>query len=250
MNQESVTAMPSLWESHDARREFLHGVGCLAATVISSGLPVDVLASEDIHRYQPSRLVNEFGESIRSQDLKLETPYVFNYPFRGTPAFLIRLKKNPTPLSLKTEDGRVYKSTAGVGIGNTVVAFSAICAHKMMYPTPNISFIGLRKGQGNEPSAVIHCCGDDSRYDPLSGGRVLGGPAPQPLACIVLRHQSKDDSLRAIGTLGGEMFKAFFEKYSFKLTLDNGPRSADFSPDTAVCKELTKYSRQLQTCPA
>ena len=29
---------------------------------------------------------------------------------------------------------------------SAIVAFSAICAHKLMYPTPQISFIGLRSG--------------------------------------------------------------------------------------------------------
>ena len=33
-------------------------------------------------------------------------------------------------------------------------AFSAICAHKLMYPTPQISFIGVRKGIAGEEGIV------------------------------------------------------------------------------------------------
>jgi hypothetical protein len=46
------------------------------------------------------------------------------------------------------------------------------------------------------------------------------------------------------------MFKAFFEKYEFKLTIDNGPKSKHLCNSTTVCKELKRYSRQLQGCPA
>ena len=66
-----------------------------------------------------------------------------------------------------------------------MVAFSAICAHKLVYPTTAISFIGLRSGQRGEPANVIHCCGDNSQYDPLHGARVIDGPAPQPLAAVL-----------------------------------------------------------------
>ena len=83
-----------------------------------------------------------------------------------------------------------------------------------MYPTTAISFIGLRRGGHHEPSHVIHCCGDNSRYDPLQGARVIDGPAPQPLAAVLLEWDDKSDQLHAVGTRGGEMFDAFFEKYA------------------------------------
>jgi arsenite oxidase small subunit len=233
----------------DNRRDFLQGVSCIAATVLSGGVSLPAMGNA-LTPYKSSLLVDEFGEPIKASRLKAEAPYVFNYPYQGTPAFLIRLKTRVSFNELRTEGGDVYRASAGVGPEGAIVAFSAICAHKMMYPTPNISFIGLRKGVGSEPSAVIHCCGDDSRYDPARGGQVIGGPAPQPLACIVLNFKEKDDSLRAIGTLGGEMFKAFFEKYEFKLALDNGPKARHLCQSTTVCKELGRYSRQLQSCPA
>ncbi|MEY4083100.1 MAG: Arsenite oxidase subunit AioB precursor [Pseudomonadota bacterium] len=245
MQDESQTC-----PADDQRRTLLHSVGCLAAAAVSSGLGSAAIGKVSFKPYDSSLLVNEFGDPIRSKDLAIAEPYVFNYPFQGTPAFLIRLASPTVSKTLRTEQGQSYQSLAGVGPNQSVVAFSAICAHKMMYPTPNISFIGLRKGVGREPSAVIHCCGDDSRYDPAQGAQVIGGPAPQPLACVVLQHDPKTDHLRAVGTLGGEMFKAFFQKYEFKLQLDSGPKSKHLCSSTTVCKELKRYSRQLQGCPA
>ena len=44
---------------------------------------------------------------------------------------------------------------------------------------------------------VIHCCADHSVYDPAEGARVVSGPAPQPLAAILLEYAAADDGLYA-----------------------------------------------------
>ena len=49
---------------------------------------------------------------------------------------------------------------------------------------------------------MIHCCSEHSEYDPATGARVLGGPAPQPLSAILLEHDKSNDYLYAVGTLG------------------------------------------------
>ena len=46
--------------------------------------------------------------------------------------------------------------------------------------------------------------------------------AEQPLCAIILEHDRTTDALYAVGTLGGEMFNAFFDKFEFKLNLDYG----------------------------
>ena len=69
---------------------------------------------------------------------------------------------------------------------------------------------------------MIHCCSEHSQYDPAEGGRVLAGPAPQPLAAILLDYDAAADELYAVGTLGGEMFDEFFAKYEFRLALEHG----------------------------
>jgi ABC-type glycerol-3-phosphate transport system substrate-binding protein len=73
---------------------------------------------------------------------------------------------------------------------------------------------------------VIHCCADHSVYDPASGARVLAGPAPQPLAAVLLDYDPATDELTALGTVGAEQFDAFFKKYEFKLAMEHGQAKA------------------------
>ena len=100
------------------------------------------------------------------------------------------------------------RMAGGIGADAAVVAYSAICAHQLTYPTREISFISYRgdKTPGNRHAQVIHCCSEHSQYDPADGGRVVAGPAPQPLAAILLDYDRAADELYAVGTLGGEMF--------------------------------------------
>jgi nitrite reductase/ring-hydroxylating ferredoxin subunit len=131
-----------------------------------------------------------------------------------------------------------------------VVAYSAICAHQLAYPTKQISFISYREQASarNKHGQVIHCCAEHSQYDPADGGRVMAGPAPQPLAAILLEHDAKTDELTAVGTLGGEMFNQFFAKYEFKLSLEHGPSARQAVSGTAVVNELESYCRQQVRC--
>ena len=68
---------------------------------------------------------------------------------------------------------------------------------------------------------VIFCCSEKSVYDPAGGARVLGGPARQPLATILLQSDPESGALSALGTVGGEMYDAFFEKFAFRLALEH-----------------------------
>ena len=114
-----------------------------------------------------------------------------------------------------------------MGPARAIVAFSAICAHKLAYPTRDVSFIRYQPQRSATSDArVIHCCADHSVYDPASGARVLAGPAPQPLAAILLEYDAATDELAALGTVGAEQFDAFFAKYEFKLALDHGQGKA------------------------
>ncbi|MDP1650143.1 MAG: hypothetical protein Q8M01_18345 [Rubrivivax sp.] len=160
------------------------------------------------------------------------------------------LSRPATPVDLSNDRQQRYQSLPGIGPQHRIVAYSAICAHKLMYPTPQISFINIRKGQADEPAHVVHCCGDDSRSDPTRGGKVISGPAPQPLAMVMLEWNPENDELHAVGTLGGEMFQAFFEKYEFRLTLDHGANAMKPSARTSVVQAASTYSRQQQSCKA
>ena len=231
------------------RRDF---VRLCAAAATSVALPQTASAANLTARlYKRVLLVDESGRPIKAAAVKRGVSHVFDYPFAGTPCFLLHLDKPAAGgIDLRTESGDAYRWEGGVGPGRSLVAYSAICAHKLTYPTKQVSFIGYR----DKPSAVagkgkvITCCSDRSVYDPAAGARVLSGPAPQPLATILLEHDPKADELFAVGTFGGEMFAEFFRKFEFRLQLETGGRAKDAVEKTAVVKELASYSAQWAQC--
>ena len=200
--------------------------------------------------YPPALLVNERGDPLRAGDLKAQFNYVFHYPYVATPVFLLDLGKPVLPAVLSTEQHDAYRWPGGVGRNRSVVAFSAICAHRLVYPTADVSFISFRKtrAQRGVQDALIHCYAENSQYDPARGAQVLAGPAPQPLAAVLLAYDPRADSLTAHGTLGGELFDAFFRKYAVKLGLDVGPKAHDPVVGQAVVQELQKFCRNAIQC--
>lgn len=203
--------------------------------------------------YTRALLVDERRQALKAVNLTAGQNYIFHYPFEATPCFLLNLGK-PTvqKVALRTEDGGSYEWPGGVGPHNAIVAYSAICAHRMTYPTRQISFISYRDRSGaskiTRPN-MIHCCSEHSEYDPASGARVMSGPAPQPLSAILLEHDRSSDALYAVGTLGGEMFNAFFEKFEFKLALDYGAsRIKNRVAGQSVVAELENFCKQQVKC--
>jgi arsenite oxidase small subunit len=95
---------------------------------------------------------------------------------------------------------------------------------------------------------VIHCCSEHSQYDPAEGAKVLAGPAPQPLAAILLDYDPESDGLSAVGTLGGELFNEFFSKYEFRLALDHGGHARTVVESRCTVSELAQYCRQQVKC--
>jgi len=203
--------------------------------------------------YARVKLVDEARQPLRASSLAVDRNYIFHYPYAATPCFLLNLGK-PTQqaVTLKTETGTDYEWPGGVGPQNSIVGYSAICAHRLSYPTRQISFISYRIEAGPSKIThrnVIHCCSEHSEYDPATGARVLGGPALQPLSAILLEYDRPGDQLYAVGTLGGEMFDAFFTKYEFKLALEYGDqRARQPVAGSAIVAELRRYCRQQVQC--
>ena len=232
------------------RRDFLGVCAATCALGARDALPAEELKPRLYARVQ---LTDEGGRPLKAASLVAGRNYIFHYPFESTPCFLLNLGK-PTvrDVQLKTENGSAYQWAGGVGPNRSVVGYSAICAHRMSYPTPQISFISYREkstaGAAGRPN-TIHCCSEHSQYDPAAGAKVLGGPAPQPLAAILLEHDAKLDTLHAVGTLGGELFNAFFEKYEFKLAIDyGGNRTRQRVADRTVVRELQQFCKQQVRC--
>ena len=229
------------------RRAFLKFCAASAAAAESSAFAADARPQ----LYGRVRLVGERGEPLRAKNIPANRNLIFQYPYAATPCFLLNLGRPARAAALlKTADGKPYEWRGGVGAQRSIVAYSAICAHKLTYPTRDISFISYRaeKTPGNRHAQVIHCCSEHSQYDPSDGGRVLAGPAPQPLAAILLEHDAASDELTAVGTLGGEMFNEFFAKYEFRLALDNGGAPKRPVAGSAVVIELENYCKQQVKC--
>ena len=231
------------------RRDF---VQLCAASAAGAALPdASQAATLTARKYARTKLTDEKGQPLRIASLGAGTTYVFDYPFAATPAFLLRLGSPvASGILLKTEAGEPYQWQGGIGADKSVVAYSAICAHKMTYPTRQVSFIGYRDGPSPVAGRgkVITCCSDRSVYDPAAGARVVSGPAPQPLATILLEHDPKADELFAVGTFGGEMFAEFFRKYEFRLQLEMGQRARASVEGTTAVRPLENYSTQWAKC--
>jgi len=231
------------------RRDLMRQAACVAgAWAVSGALPV--VAAGETQRHPRSLLVDVRGNPWKASQLKTAEAFLFNYPYSVSPVFLIAFEREVKPVELVSADKQRYAAPGGVGPNKSIVAFSAICAHQLMYPTSAISFIGLRSGGRGEPAHVIHCCGDNSRYDPLQGARVIDGPAPQPLAAVLLEWDAASDQLHAVGTRGGEMFDAFFDKYAMKLELETGSSLRKPTGTTAIVQPAANYSKQWRSCKA
>jgi len=232
------------------RRQFLSACAVVAGSA-QIAAAATAWSATPARLYARTLLVDVHGAPLKASSLVARTNYVFNYPYAGTPCFLLDLGR---PLVAKSEmlraDGAAYAWTGGVGKSRSIVAYSAICAHKLAYPTREVSFIRFQSNRSpTSDGDVIHCCADHSVYDPSSGARVVSGPAPQPLAAIVLVYDTAADELHALGTLGAEQFDDFFTKYDFKLTMEYGTgRARAPTADTTVVRELTQYCRQTIQC--
>lgn len=227
------------------RRDFLKF--CAAASVASPALAADAQPK----LYQRALLVDAKGGALRASAIAPKRNLIFHYPFAATPCFLLNLGAPVrAAVQLKTVDGQSYEWQGGVGPARSIVAYSAICAHKMSYPTKDISFISFRaeKSARNKHAAVIHCCSEHSQYDPAAGARVVAGPAPQPLAAILLDWNAATDELHAVGTLGGEMFNEFFQKYAFRLQMEHGARAKETVQGACVVQALENYCKQQVKC--
>jgi Rieske Fe-S protein len=235
------------------RRKFLKVcVGTGAAVAANPALIAE--PAGELTPAEKVRLVDERGRTLNPETLAPGRSYVFHYPYVTTPCFLIDLGVPAEPgAELTTSDGNAYRWSGGVGPGRSIVAFSAICAHRMSYPTRSVSFIDYRHkamtgaADGNdwwERGQVIYCCSEGSVYDARDGGRVLGGPAPQPLAAVSLEYAADDKALFATGIYGGDMLERFLSEFGFQVALSH-KRDDIWLPATKTARvwPMSEYSR-------
>jgi Rieske Fe-S protein len=236
---------------------------CAAAVAAITATPESLANNlQQYHRYGRVALVDPHtGAPVMAGALEVGETYVFHYPFVSTPCFLIDLGKTvKTRNKLQTREGKSYVWRGGAGPRSSVVAFSAICAHKMSHPARSVSFINYRHGetrfrnsddQIEERPGVIYCCSENSVYDPARGGQVLGGPAPQPLAAIELEYDAGRDMFYATATIGGEMFDRYFNDFHDRLVLEHGRTDIDRTMQgSSELMLLTDYTSNPVSCQA
>jgi len=241
-----------------SRRNFVRL--CLNAAAAAVALP-RLLQATDVHAAGGPRtkLVDRDDRPLPVTALAEGETYVFHYPFVTTPCFLIDTGRElPGGQKLRTREGKEYTWRGGIGPRRSIVAYSAICAHRMSYPTAPVSFISYRNGKARfldsgsrsiERSQVIYCCSEKSVYDATGGARVLGGPAPQPLAAIALEVERGSGELYAVGTYGGDLFEKFLTDFEFRLRLDH-PGLDIRAPAGATARALTmaEYTAYTIAC--
>ncbi|MDB5956340.1 twin-arginine translocation signal domain-containing protein [Ramlibacter sp.] len=232
------------------RRSFIGTCTAGAAGLTAAGSLSSWAADAKPREYAPALLIHEHGEALKASSLKPQFNYIFHYPFEATPVFLLDLGRPVTPHILTTEDRSPYSWPGGVGHHRSIVAFSAICAHQLAYPSHDVSFISFRKTRAHRgvQDGLIHCCAEHSQYDPARGAEVLSGPARQPLSAVLLAHDPHADTLTAHATVGGELFDAFFHKYEMKLSLDVGPKAHTAVAGQAVVQELDRFCKNPIQC--
>lgn len=202
--------------------------------------------------FEKVQLVDDAGNPIKASALERDVNYVFHYPHVGTPCMLLNLsEKSEINVELKDALGDVYVWSEGVGPNGSIVAYSAICSHALTHPNKSESFFAyVPKGTPSaaiEKGGAIVCSSHLSSFDPKNGGKVIGGPADQPLASIVLEHNAQDDTLWAVGVLGSAKFNDYFNAFKTEMDRDwGGKRQAKkLVKISAPTVKLSKFTKEV-----
>ncbi len=239
------------------RRNFFKVCGSYVAG-LAAMQPAATSASAPTQFYNRVMLMRD-SEPMRAADFEEGQVYIFHYPYVTTPCMIFNLGETvPNSHSLTTESGSDYAWLGGIGPTRSIVSYSAICAHRMTYPAKSASFLNYRHSKvvyfdenriRQEKEKIIYCCSERSVYDPKLGAKVLGGPAPQPLATIQMEYSAEDDTISAVGTRGGEMFDDFLTKFEFRLQLDfEIVNVAEMTENKVELKTIEEFSEVVVHC--
>ncbi len=236
------------------RRNFLQLSATSAmAVAIAPSLITQKLHAEDgtlFKTYEKVQLKDAEGNPLKASALVEEENYIFSYPYAGTPAIMVNLKEAATSdVELVAEDGTKYLCKGGVGSKGTIVAYSAICAHQMTYPKKDMAMFQYVPSTGKtlayEHAGIFVCSSHLAAYDAKQGGKVLGGPANQGLAQIILEVDA-DDTIWAVAVLGPDKFEDFFSAFKKDLKKEFGRKGAKKLMKTeAKVQELKNFTAQL-----
>ncbi len=235
-----------------SRRDLIRvcAIGGTLGLTKNVGIPFPVQGSP-LRKFPRVPLMFANGKPVKPQSLKVEVPYVFFYPYRSTPCFLIKLRERVGPVSLRLESGDIYKWQGGIGKEKTVVAFVAICTHQLSYPRRDKSFLSYYPKEKKSPltgkDEVIQCCAHMSAFDPKSGAKPVEGPAKDPLPAVILHEDT--NGIYAEGVLGKDIFGEFFDLYRRELRREFGSsKKAKELVSQATVVELSDFTGNIIKC--
>ncbi len=240
-----------------SRRKFFHVCSSYVAGLASLGTS-KTMASAPTRFYNRVQLMRD-TRPMRMADFEEGQSYIFHYPYVTTPCLIFNLGEAvQASHPLTTKSGTQYLWNGGTGPRNSIVAYSAICTHRMTYPAKSASFLNYRHSNvvyfdsshtRQEREKVIYCCSERSVYDPKLGAKVISGPATQPLAAIELDYSAADDTIYAVGTRGGEMFDQFLSEFEFRLQLDfKITNISQLTASQVELKTIGEYSAVVVHC--
>jgi Rieske Fe-S protein len=235
------------------RRGFIKICGGTATLAGLQLTYLQTIQAAETKNFNRVKLVDADGNPLKASKLNSDQAYIFHYPYKSTPCFLISLGAKAPGMKLQADDGE-YEWKGGVGPGGSLVSYSAICAHQLSYPTKEhspISYTGGNVSKLAGKGGMIVCCEHDRVYDPAQGGKmvVTTKEATQPLAAIVVEHDAATDEIYAVGVAGGLLYDEFFRSYKRALMAEYGPGGAkEEVKDTASAVLMSKYTGGTDKC--
>lgn len=236
------------------RRGFIKICGGTAALAGLQTTYLETIRAAEMKSFNRVKLVDAQGVPLKAKQLTTDEAYVFHYPYKSTPCFLINLAAKPAdPMTMQADDGE-YAWKGGVGPNGSLVSYSAICAHQLSYPTKEhspISYTGPAVSKLAGRPGLIVCCEHDRVYDPSQGGKmvVTTKEATQPLTAIVIEHDAGSDEIHAVGVAGGLLYDEFFRSYKRTLLAEYGPGVArEEVANTAATILMSKFSGGIDKC--
>jgi arsenite oxidase small subunit len=212
--------------------------------------------AEGFRDYSRALLTDVQGAPIKASDLGTEEAYLFHYPYKGLPCFLINLGK-PAAANLLLSGDRLdtgsgsYNWPGGVGNSSNLVAYVAICTHQLSAPSKDVSYMRYA-ASGSELAGdrgKIVCCAHGSIFDPVKGAERVSGPATYPLLPIRLEYNPDEDSLVATGMAGVQLIDQYFKSYKRDLIKEFGGGVYRENVGASTTTQLlSQYSGSIPAC--
>lgn len=231
------------------RRGFVKLCAGSAAMLVMGAQVAWATGFEDLPR---TLLTDANGKAFKTAELGTHEAYVFHYPYKGVPCFLINLGKPAAEgMRLNAEGTGDYDWPGGVGPQRNLVAYVAICSHQMSAPNKTASYLRYAKS-GSELAggeSRIVCCAHASVFDPAQGAKVLGGQATYPLVPVRLEYDAANDTLAATGVAGLHLIQQYFKAYKRDLIEQFGAGVyREAVGDTSALQLLSQYSSMVPEC--